>query len=250
LELEPENATFLNNLGWMHLEAGRLKDAEIALKKALGIRPDFESAAGNMNALKYLKKKKNGGMFLDFLLRPVDRKRLQQLQDEEKYEALDPLCADYNASRLEAFKRTMLEGYDYQPHQIPNLAETLRVFLSFVNDVLSEGMFLFDDLHKIDIHFKLIMHKFIFKHKDIDDEILNDIYTSLTAFYGFLSQQKLLNKEEYQEFVSEIEGMKSELREKMDRYNEIRHDSSISEEEKEEICEELFEGDHTWPHLW
>ncbi|GAF86572.1 unnamed protein product, partial [marine sediment metagenome] len=139
LELEPENATFLNNLGWIHLEAGNLKDAEISLKKALDIRPDYESAAGNMDALKYLKKKKNGGIFLDFLLRPVDREKLQKLKDEEEYEALDPLCADYNASRLEAFKRTMLDGYDYQPHQISNLAETLHLFLSFVDDVLNEG---------------------------------------------------------------------------------------------------------------
>ncbi len=29
----------------------------------------------------------------------------------------------------------------------------------------------------------------------------------------------------------------------MHRYNKIRHDCSISEEEKEEIREELFEGD-------
>jgi len=43
--------------------------------------------------------------------------------------------------------------------------------------------------------------------------------------------------------------MKSELREKMHRYNNIRHDYTISEEEKEEIREKLFEGDHTWPFL-
>jgi hypothetical protein len=35
----------------------------------------------------------------------------------------------------------------------------------------------------------------------------------------------------------------------MHRYNEIRHDDSISEEEKEDIREELFEGDHVWPFI-
>lgn len=250
IELEPENATFIHNLGWIHLEAGNLKEAEIEMKKALKLRPDYESAAGNMAIINYLKKKKNGGTFLDYLIRPLDRKKLQQLEDEEEYDELDALCADYNASRIEAFKRIMLDEHDYPPHQITNLAKTLHLFLSFVDGVLNEGMFLYDDLHKIDISFKPIMHKFIFKHKDIDDEIFNDIYTSLTAFYGFLSQYKLLDRGDCEEFVSEFEGMKSELIEKMNHYNEVRHDYSISEEEKEEICEELFEGDHTWPHLW
>ena len=91
------------------------------------------------------------------------------------------------------------------------------------------------------------MHKFIFKHKDVDNEIFNDIYMSLITFYGFLSQYKLLGKSEYKEFVGYIKGMKSELREKMHRYNKIRHDYTMSDEEKEDIREELFEGDHSWP---
>ncbi|KKK98676.1 hypothetical protein LCGC14_2640360, partial [marine sediment metagenome] len=194
IELEPENATFIHNLGWIHLEAGNLKEAEIEMKKALKLRPDYESAAGNMAVINYLKKKKNGGTFLDYLIRLLDRKKLQQLEDEEEYDELDALCADYNASRIEAFKRIMLDEHDYPPDQITNLAKTLHLFLSFVDGVLNEGMFLYDDLHKIDISFKPIMHKFIFKHKDIDDEIFNDIYTSLTAFYGFLSQYKLLDR--------------------------------------------------------
>ena len=39
-------------------------------------------------------------------------------------------------------------------------------------------------------------------------------------------------------------GIKSELREKMLRYNEVRHNLDYSEEEKEKIRDELFEGDH------
>ena len=31
------------------------------------------------------------------------------------------------------------------------------------------------------------------------------------------------------------------------RYNEVRHNDDYTEEEKEEIREELFEGDHAWP---
>jgi hypothetical protein len=39
------------------------------------------------------------------------------------------------------------------------------------------------------------------------------------------------------------------LIEKMERYNAIRHDGGLGEEEKEAIREELFEDDHLWPHL-
>ncbi len=107
--------------------------------------------------------------------------------------------------------------------------------------------FLFDDLVTIHIHFKPIMHKFIFKPKDVDDEIFEDIYMSLIAFYDFLFRHKLLDGSDYKEFVRDIKGMKSELRGKMHRYNKIRHDNTISDEEKEDIREELFEGDYTWP---
>jgi hypothetical protein len=35
--------------------------------------------------------------------------------------------------------------------------------------------------------------------------------------------------------------------EKMLRYNEIRHNDKYTKEEKDEIREELFEGDAFWP---
>jgi len=40
-----------------------------------------------------------------------------------------------------------------------------------------------------------------------------------------------------------------ELIGKMERYNAIRHDQTIEDERKEAIREELFEGDHAWPHI-
>ncbi len=40
-----------------------------------------------------------------------------------------------------------------------------------------------------------------------------------------------------------------ELIHKMERYNAIRHDDAMDEDRKEAVREELFEGDHAWPHL-
>jgi hypothetical protein len=35
----------------------------------------------------------------------------------------------------------------------------------------------------------------------------------------------------------------------MERYNAVRHDKTMEEEQKEAHREELFEGDHAWPHI-
>ena len=67
-----------------------------------------------------------------------------------------------------------------------------------------------------------------------------DIYMLLIAFYDFLSRYKLLDRSDCKEFVRDIKNMKSKLREKMHRYNNIRHDYTISEKEKEEIYELLY----------
>jgi len=42
---------------------------------------------------------------------------------------------------------------------------------------------------------------------------------------------------------------KPELMKKMARYNEIRHSDEYTEEEKDDIREELFEGDASWSFL-
>jgi tetratricopeptide (TPR) repeat protein len=248
LELEPHNANFLSNLGWIHLAAGNLDDAGITLKKALEIKPDYKFAKGNMEVHTYLKEN-NGGNYFGYNIRSIDRDKLEQLEDEEKYEDLDTLVADYNGSRMAAYKKVLLEEGKFLPHQIANLASTLSPFFSFADGVLNEGMFLYDDLSNIYLNFKPIMHKFIFKHKDIDNKILDDIYSSLISFYGFLTKYKLLDRSYYREFVTEIRGMKSELKKKMNRYNKIRHDYTISEEEKDNIRSELFEGDHELPFI-
>lgn len=246
LQLEPNNPTFYNNLGWIHLTAGELEDAEHALEKALSIKPEHDSARANMEVLHYLRKQSGGARFMDFLLRPIDHVEIRKLEDAEEWDELDPIIADYNQSRMEAFKQTLLEEGDYLPHQIWNFKTTLGLFFAFIDKTLQD-VFLFDDLTTVHQSFKAIMHRFIFKHRDVDDEIVDDIYTSLALFCSFLSRRKLAADHVCRDFLRDIDSMKPELLEKMHRYNEIRHDDSMSEEEKEEIRDELFEGDHWFP---
>lgn len=248
LEMEPESPTFLSNQAWIYLCAGRLKEAEPVLKKALEIRPDDRVARGNMEVLEYLKQK-DEGTFFDFLLRPVNRQQLEKLQENDEDEECLRLCQDYNECRMAAFKQLLIKQSNYTAYQISNSTKTLIIFFRFVDEIMNSVDFLYEDIAEFHEYFEAIMHKFIFKHGDIDDEIFDDIYNSLTAFYDFLCQQKLIDKSDHKEFIKHINKLKPKLRKKMHRYNEIRHDDSISEKEKEAIRQELFDGDHEWPFL-
>ena len=93
------------------------------------------------------------------------------------------------------------------------------------------------------------MHKFIFKHGDVDQEIIESIYEYLYEFYEFLANHGLVEMDELKDFSKNTSAMKSELLDKMQRYNAIRHNDELSDEEKEDIREELFEGDHEMPFL-
>lgn len=248
IELEPLNATFLSNQGWLNLIAGRLGEAEMILNKALEMKPDDKFVKGNLEILEYLQKI-GKGTFLDFLLRPINREELQKLDVEEDYEKLDALCNEYNECRMQAFKNILLKEGEYSAYTVSEMSKTLILFFRFVDQILNVAGFLYENIFDIEEYFEPIMHKFIFKHGDIDDEIFDDIYNSITIFYDFLCKHKLIGSEEYKEFVKRINGKKSTLRKKMHRYNQIRHDYEMSEQEKENIREELFEGDHLWPHI-
>ncbi len=248
IELEPLNATFLSNQAWLNLIAGRLDEAETFLNKAFEIKPDHKHVKGNLEILEYLKKNGNG-TFLDFLLRPINREELQQLDVDEDYEKLDALCNEYNECRMHAFKHILLKEGEYSAYKVSELSKTLILFFRFIDQIMNVVGFLYEDIFDVYDYFEHIMHKFFFKYRDIDDEIFDDIYNSLIIFYDFLSKHKLVGSEEYKEFVKGINGKKSTLRKKMHRYNDIRHNYEMREEEKENIRDELFEGDHLCPFL-
>lgn len=113
------------------------------------------------------------------------------------------------------------------------------------------GRFFFnDDIAGIREYFEPIMHKVILKTGDIDEEIFNGVYDALLEFYKFLAKRKVVS--EYKSLENEMLQSKKELMEKMLRYKGVRHNDKYTKEEKEEkdeIREELFEGDAFWPFL-
>lgn len=247
VELEPDNPHFKSNLGWKHLAAGNLEEAGESLAQALRLSPDDDIVKGNLEIHDYLSK--HGGNYFDYLIRPADKEEIDRLGDEEEWEEVDRLCALYNDCRIEALAQTLLQEDEQKRARLPDLLSTLRQFFRFVHKLDAGGYVLNEDIGFIHEHFKPIMHKFIFKFSDIDRELIEEIYKSLFEYYGFLAGQGLVSAREFKRFQKKILGMKGELIDKMERYNAIRHDETMDERQKEDMREEIFEGEHAWPFL-
>ena len=227
--------------------AGELEEAGDALRRARQLRPRDKVVKGNLRIHAYLSK--HGGTYLDYLLRPLDREKMDRLADQERWDEADRLRAEYKGCRMEAFAQCMLLEAGEKRSQLPDLLGTLRAFFDFVEKVDADGVFLNEDILFVHRHFKPIMHKFIFKFGDVDHETIEGLYKALTTYYRFLSGRGLVPAAEFKQFRKTILELKGELINKMERYNTIRHDDAMDEDQKEAVLEELFEGDHAWPHI-
>jgi tetratricopeptide (TPR) repeat protein len=246
IKLAPNDYGFWGNKGWYHLMSGELKDAELALKKALQIKPKDPVASGNLKILQYLCK--HGGTYWNYLERPLDRAEIERLIDQEDGQATE-LCADFNDCRFEAFAQAALINGGKDLSRLSDLLATLRVFFHFVSQIDSSAFFLNEDIAVISENYRPILHKFIFKHGDVDREMMEDAWESLQAYYGFLAGQRIVDAAEFERLQKTIRETKDEFLDKMEQYNAIRHDDSMSEKKKEQIRQKLFGQDHCWPHL-
>ncbi len=244
------NCKFYSNMGWLELIRGNIEEAGKALKKAVELDKNDEIAKTNYEIYKTLIKSKKMHNWDDYLLREVDYEKLNDLEEEDdEWDEYEKFVVDYNQSRMDAFRRYLLQNPKYSAGERYDILFSLWYIFDLVFDAYDDGYFLYDDIDVIIDHFKRIMHKFIFKTGDIDDEIFDGVYVALSEFYKFLREHKLVERGAFKELKEEMKRLKPELREKMHRYNEVRHNDDYTEEEKERIREELFEGDHAWPTL-
>jgi hypothetical protein len=132
---------------------------------------------------------------------------------------------------------------------LPDLLASLDGFFRFVDGLSQDAYFLHEDVAFVGGHFKLIMHKLIVKFGDVDRGMIEGVCGSLLQFYRFLEQRELISPAALAPFVTDMAQLKPELIEKMERYNAVRHDDSLDEDEREEVRIELFDGDHVWPFV-
>jgi tetratricopeptide (TPR) repeat protein len=244
--LAPDNAHFRSNHGLFHLMAGNASEAEIHLSTALRLDPENKVTKGNVEVQKYLAR--HGGNFSDYLVRPVDREEIERLSDDDDLERLDQVCATYNFDRLQALGRNLAADEDRR-RRCAEIIRTLENYFDFVDRVSNTAGLLYEDIGYVQRHFNAIMHKFIFKFADVDRTMIEDVCESLLEYYGFLAREELVAPGRFSRFRAMVRRNRKGLIDKMERYNGIRHDGGLDEEEKEAIREELFDGDHLWPHL-
>ncbi|MFQ6091580.1 MAG: tetratricopeptide repeat protein [bacterium] len=247
IDLSDLNHRFYCNMGWVEMLRGNLEAAKVMLEKSLELDPKSDVTKNNYEAYKLIRKSKRLKDWESYLLRKTDHKDLEKLEEEDDMEAYDEQVKRYNRDKIEALTLEVARDPNYTPAHRHDILFTLNYILDFIEGLHGSKFFFYDDIRTVRDYFKPIMHKFIFKTGDIDEEIFDDVYTSLLKFYKFLEEHKVVS--EYKSLENKMVKLRPELMEKMLRYNEIRHNDDYTEEEKEEIRGELFEGDDAWPFL-
>ena len=244
VELDKSNKRY-GNLGWLLMVKGDLERAEEALKKAVSLDKKDNYAKNNLGACR-LMRKEGLKTWNDYLLRKPDYDYLSKLEEKELFDKAEEYVINNNAGKLEAFRSELLKNPKYTLSEKHDVYLTLGYVLKFIYDLNEDSLFLYDNDAIVELFFKRIMHKFIFKTGDIDEKIFNGAYTGLLEFYLFLRKNKIISASEYKTLKNTMMKLKPELMEKMLKYNKVRHSDEYDEDEKEEIRDELFEGDHEW----
>ena len=246
VELAPNNTYYTNNLGFNYMLFNHLDKAAKMLERSVNIDPEHKHAENNLEECNYLQKHKL--TLKDYYLSPSDPDIIEELSEEDEWEEVDKLIAKYNFQKKLMFQFLTAHKYIYKDYPHARLYSTLEPFFRFAS-TLEQSYLLNEDIDFFNDYFRAIIHKFIFKHADVDDEILQKIFDGILLYYRFLTEHGATDKNKFLDFEETISGMRDEMFTKMHRYNEIRHDYSISDEEKENIRNELFEGDHLWQML-
>lgn len=245
LELSPSNHRLHCNMGWLQMLRGDLNAAKSALERSLELDETDEITVNNYQVCKLMLKNKYLQDWEAYLLRGTDHEQLEELEDDD--EEYGKEVRHYNRDRIEGFKFDLMRNPHYTPAKKYDIVFTLNYIMNFIWDLHAATFFFYDDISTISEHFEPIMHRFILKTSDIDEEILNDVYTALLEFYKFLARRKVISG--YKRLENRMMKVKPELMKKMLRYNEIRHNDEYSEDEKEEIREELFGDIYFCPFL-
>jgi len=245
LELCDSNAQFYCNMGWLEMVRGNLDTAKTQLEKSLELDQEDEITINNYGACKLMLKSKQLKNWEAYLLRDTDYDNLEKSEDEDDFEEYEKQIRIYNRDKIEAFKFDLARNPNYTPSEKYDIFFSLKYILNLISESYECDNFFYDDIIQVEESLKAIMHKLILKTKDIDEEIFNGVYTALLEFYKYLAKRKVVSG--YKSFKNEMLKLKPELMETMLRYNEIRHNDEYTEEEKEDIRDELFEDEAFWP---
>ncbi|HAA86379.1 MAG TPA: hypothetical protein DCE14_08565 [Kosmotogaceae bacterium] len=235
LELNPNNHRHYCNMGWFEMIRGNLDEARQALEKALQLNDEDNHNVNNYKICKYMIM--NDLKDWDaYLLNDIDDERLEQMNDDE--EELEKEIKRYNIRRMEAFKLFMVRNKHYDPARAYDNLFTLEYTMDTISELQSPDVFLYEDIDTLFVQFRSIMYGIILRTSDMDEELLNNIYSVLQEFYRFLSERGLIS--EYQKLEALMTKEKPGLIDKINRYREIRHDTALSDDQKQTMRRRIF----------
>lgn len=245
VKLDDKNHRYYCNMGWIEMICGNLDSAKTMLKRSLALNKNDEVTVNNYKILNKLLENKELKNWEDYLLRETDYDYLDELEQNEKFQEHNGQVQRYNLDKIEAFKFDLMRNPAYSANEKYDLLISLKYIFNEIQDSSFEEYFLYEDIAEVTYSFESIMHRAIIKTGDINLEVFNGIYDALLAYYEFLTKKKMIS--EYKSLEKEMIKHKKSLIEKMEKYNQIRHNDEYTSEEKEKIRDELFGVDAFLP---
>ncbi len=245
LKLDDKNHRYYCNMGWIEMIRGNLDSAKTMLKKSLALNKSDEVTVNNYKVLNKLLENKELKNWEDYLLRETDYDYLDELEENEKFQKHHRQLESYNNDKIEAFKFDLMRNPTYSPNEKYDLLISLKYIFKVIQDSSLDEYFFNEDIAEVTYSFESIIHRAIIKTGDINLEIFNGIYDALLAYYAFLTKKKMIS--EYRSLEKEMNEHKKSLIEKMEKYNQIRHNDKYTTKEKEKIRDELFGADAYFP---
>lgn len=238
LEMDPDNDIFINNLGWVYLQMGDFKKAELYFQKAMEFNIDNQGAFENMDIAEYMHKHRLS--YFEYLVRPADMKELNQLVAEGDPEEAEERCRDYNADRLRAFKTHHLRNKTLPPHEILANHDRVKIFMAAAGGAVTEYLFLYEATDLFQRHSRQIFRSLVIEYDILDGGFLEDICGSVTVFYDFLREMTRITTDQLKRFTDHLKPLIAEFSNKANEYSRLCEDGVRDEEEREEAIERIF----------
>lgn len=241
LALEPDNDSFLNDMGWIYLMMGNYEQADEYFQQAIDLNNENTDAVENLEMVEYMEDHKM--TYLQFLLH-AEPGEIREVSDDEELEEFDEVSKSFekaNADKLEAFEIFHLQKRDLPPHEILNILNPLETFLEIIYEALEdEAYFFFENIDLLLEKARYFIYQFLDRTEVEGEQALDIIIRSLTVFYDFLTEEKVITQDQYNRVTGQLNLIKTDFSGKLEQYYRICDDFTIDAEEKEEKVNELF----------
>ncbi len=238
LDMDPGNEYFLNNLGWIQLVMGYLKEAEENFQQALSFDIDNPGAVENLETVEYMREHQLN--YTQYLLRPADEKTMKNILESGGFDDMADMCSRYNGDRLEAFKLHHLQKAKLKPNQLLDILQPLEFFIKGVEQAAEVDFPLWENIEFLRENFKSVIFQMLDGSDMVDQPFFEELNTGLAEFYTYLGETGLASPDRCKRLIQHSEAVLKDFEGKLERFYEIRHDVTLDEEERDQQITSLF----------